>query len=361
MTELQIKTARRRLTLGIANVGLWVAVSVAGIFWVSSRKMVSLHPVDLLRFLVAAVTVQSLFDWMGGTILMPPEDAAPRRFFLPWIRGVLAHSFLLCGSGVLCYWNFRLSGGFSLAVLLASSSLFIFRRQVLRFVSGVRADPADLAGHAVLGADSTDPSFTGATCGIGGSALILLPERWRKSLSHSQIATLIQRRLWEVETHLPARSLLASLCWNLAGCQSGSLVLALPGRLPEQALLLQCFWMTLWGFLGLLILPALSRSSVLGADRAAKAKNLDAKGWIEAFPAITGEDGNPKFLVQRVFYPIPSAEERIRGLATSPDLPFLGNVARTNLFLSLATLTILGRCVHCNVGRPELWVFPPSD
>jgi len=62
-----------------------------------------------------------------------------------------------------------------------------------------------------------------------------------------------------------------------------------------------------------------------------------------------------------VFYPIPSAQERLRALGKAPALPVIGNVARTNLFLSLATLTLLGRCVHCNAGRPELWVFPPSD
>ena len=27
---------------------------------------------------------------------------------------------------------------------------------------------------------------------------------------------------------------------------------------------------------------------------------------------------------------------------------------------SWATLTLLGRAMHCNVGRPALWVFPPA-
>ena len=37
-----------------------------------------------------------------------------------------------------------------------------------------------------------------------------------------------------------------------------------------------------------------------------------------------------------------------------------GNLARSNLYYSWASFTLLGRAVHCNVGRPSLWVFPPS-
>ena len=37
-----------------------------------------------------------------------------------------------------------------------------------------------------------------------------------------------------------------------------------------------------------------------------------------------------------------------------------GNLARNNLYYSWAAFTLLGRAVHCNVGRPALWVFPPS-
>lgn len=126
-------------------------------------------------------------------------------------------------------------------------------------------------------------------------------------------------------------------------------------------MLLQACWMTLWGFVGLLVLPSLSRSSVFGADKAAAAEGCDAEGWIRQVPLITGEDGSGRVLLQRIFYPIPSTEERLRHLTSSSSRPVLGNVARTNLYLSLATMTFLGRCVHCNIGRPELWIFPPSD
>jgi hypothetical protein len=361
MTEVQLKTARRRLILGISNVGFWVIVSAAGVFWILSGGMAALQAADLLKVLCGAVGVQSLFDVAGGTFLMPPDDRATRRFFLPWVRGALTHSSLLCASGVLCYWNLKLSGGCSTAVLASTLALFFLRRHVLRFVANVRTHESSFAGCAVLAANSSDPSFTGETCGIGRSAVILIPDHWKALLSDAQIKTVTQRRLWQIENKLPARALLASVCWSLTGCHVGALVLGFANRSPEQAVLLQSLWMTLWGFFGLLVLPSFSRTSVFAADRAAAALGFDVKSWIRAFPSITGEDGNAKKLVQRVFYPIPSTEERLRGLAHETRLPILGNVARTNLFLSLATLTILGRCVHCNAGRPELWVFPPTD
>ena len=361
MTDTQNQIARRRLILGISNVGFWVAASVAGLLWSAVFGPPSIDQPGLLKFMIGMVAVQSLFDFVGGTVLMPPDCAASLRFFRSWFRGVLVHSALLCGAGVLGCWSFRLSNGFCLSIAAASLGLFFFRRQILRLVSGVKSSPSSFAGNAGWEVDSLDPSFTGGTTGIGPKAMILLPASWKTELTTEEIQTLVQRRLWAIKNNLPARAFLIALSWNLAGCKIGSLLMGLASLPLEQAMLLQCAWMTVWGFLALLFLPSLSRSSVFGADRAAAAQGCDAKGWIRKFPTLTGEDGNAKTLVQRVFYPIPSAAERLLRLDNSSLPPPFGNVARSNLFLSLATLTMLGRCVHCNVGRPELWIFPPSD
>ncbi len=119
--------------------------------------------------------------------------------------------------------------------------------------------------------------------------------------------------------------------------------------------------MTLWTFLSLLILPVASRAAVLAADRAAAESGLDPSSWIRRFPAMTGEDGSPRASIQNIFYPIPSAGIRLRSLQ-HPHRGFVaGNLARNNLYYSWAAFTLLGRAVHCNVGRPALWTFPPSD
>ena len=108
------------------------------------------------------------------------------------------------------------------------------------------------------------------------------------------------------------------------------------------------------------MLPALSRKAVFAADRAAADSGHDPRAWITRFPDLVGEDGSPNAAVQTIFYPVPSTEMRLRQL-DHPSTGFApGNLARSNLYYSWATFTLLGRAVHCNAGRPALWVFPPS-
>ena len=70
----------------------------------------------------------------------------------------------------------------------------------------------------------------------------------------------------------------------------------------------------------------------------------------------------------------PTGEARLRvavvgaGLAGLAAARTLGagtsgawNLARTALYLSHVGLSQLPRVVHCNVGRPELWVYLPTD
>lgn len=361
MTDIQNQIARRRLILGISNVGFWVAVSAAVLLWSTVFGPPVINQPDLLKCMLGIVGAQSFFDFIGGAVFMPPGSASRPQFFRTWFRGALVHSTLLCGAAVLSYWSFLFTRGFSLSVAVVSLGLFFCRRQILSLTSGVRSTCSTFATNKGWEVDSRDPSFTGGISGIGPGAMTLMPESWKSTLTKEEIHTLVQRRLWAIKNNLPTRSLVTVLSWNLAGCKIGSLLLGLSSHSPEQAMLMQCAWMTWWGFLALLILPSLSRSSVFGADRAAAAQACNARGWIQKFPSLTGEDGNAKTVLQRIFYPIPSAAERIAHLEDSALAPVFGSVARSNLFLSLATLTILGRCVHCNVGRPELWIFPPSD
>ena len=109
-----------------------------------------------------------------------------------------------------------------------------------------------------------------------------------------------------------------------------------------------------------LLLPAASRAAVFAADRAAADSGYNPSDWIARFPNLVGEDGNSSPRIQTIFYPIPSAALRLRRLEKTYLRFVPGNLARNNLSYSWATLRLLGRAVHCNVGRPELWVFPPS-
>ena len=159
---------------------------------------------------------------------------------------------------------------------------------------------------------------------------------------------------------MPGRALILVLGWNVLGASVGSLAFRLTERPPTEALFGYACWMTLWAFGSLLVLPSLSRKVVFAADRAVVDAGHDPRIWIARFPDLVGEDGGSNATIQTIFYPVPSAKMRLPHLE-KPTTGFVpGNLARSNLYYSWSTFTMLGRAVHCNVGRPALWVFPPS-
>lgn len=355
------KMAKRRLFLGITNVGFWVIVSVVGLWRLAPTDAPRLELVDLWFGAACLLGVQSLFDWVGGAVWMPAPSPESGGFPVRWGRAFIVHTGLLVAVGILLFWSHRWFGSFCPGVAVCSCGLIWKRLAVLKLLSGDVVRSSSAGGFSCWSVHSKDPAFTGGICGLGRRAVLVLPERWERMLGETALDVVRRKRLWEIRAGLPGRTFVALTGWNLFGCGIGSWLFDLHARLPANALALHGFWMTVWGFVGLLLLPGASRSAVHASDRAVAAEGCDVAGWIRAFPGIVGEDGSPNRLVQRVFYPIPSAAERLCGLESRGGLPVIGQVARTNLYLSLSTLTPLGRCVHCNVGRPELWVFAPSD
>ena len=354
----QLNLARSRLRLGIANVGFWVVTASGGLYWLTSGGAHGLDTRACVLIGLAAIVVQAAFDVIGGAWLMPPPAPAPGEFLRRWLRGAIGHSLVLAGVGLLSFASFLLSSGFALAVLIATAGLALGRRQIFLAIAGASISKIPRDGRKYLAAAVSDPAFTGGIVGFGRRALSLWPERWLENLPQSELAVEACRREWQIANGLNDRALVAVLGWNLFGTALGTFAFALAERAPAEALVGHACWMTLWAFFGLLLLPALSRSAVFAADRAAADAGLAPAAWITRFPDLTGEDGSANAAVQTIFYPIPSIAMRLRSIEDAPLV--LGSLARNNLYYSWATLTLLGRAVHCNVGRPALWVFPPS-
>lgn len=356
----QMKLARSRLRLGIANVGFWVLAACGGLYWLASLGGNLIDSRLCVLIGIAAIMAQAVFDFIGGWWLMPRPQPTATVFLRRWFPGALGHTLVLAGVGLLSYASFIFSAGFALAVLVASVALALGRSHLLRMIGGASMSKITHGGQTEISAEVDDPAFTGGFVGFGRRALSVLPANWRESLPKSELAVESLRREWQIANGLPGRTLLVVLGWNILGASVGTIALELAKRAPAEALLGHACWMTLWAFASLLVLPVLSGKAVFAADRAAADSGLDARDWIARFPVLIGEDGNARGAVQTIFYPIPSAAMRLRALdhASAGFVP--GNLARSNLYYSWATLTLLGRAVHCNVGRPALWVFPPS-
>lgn len=359
MTPEQVVLARHRLWLGITNVGFWVVASVAGLWWLMWGRGVasSLNP---LVIGLGVIAVQAVFDGMGGWWLMPAPRGSVAAFLRDWIRGALVHSLVLVAVGFVAALSLRWTGGFCPGVVVSSGLLALGRGFLFRAVSGGSMRKVAMEGGEKVSASAVgDPAFTGGVVGFGCGAKILLPESWMDRVPRPELAVEVFRRRWQIAEGLPGRAFLLVLAWNLIGAWVGGMVVDLSTLPLGHALIGLGCWMTLWTFASLLVLPVLGRGTVFAADRAAAEAGLDPSQWIRLFPKLTGEDGNSKAALQNIFYPIPSAELRLRLLRESRQWVVLGPVARGNLYYSLAGLTLLGRSVHCNVGRPGLWVFPP--
>jgi hypothetical protein len=359
MTPEQAVLARHRLWLGISNVGFWVLASAAGLWWLvwGRGTASSLHPVAVAFGVIA---VQGIFDGLGGWWLMPAPRGSAAGVLRGWIRGVLVHSVVLVAVGVVATLSLRWTGGFCTGVAVSSVLLALGRGFFLSAVSGGRIRKAVMEGGETVSVSSVgDPAFTGGIVGFGRGATIVLPESWMDRVPRPEMAVEVFRRRWQIKQGLPGRAFLLVLAWNLIGAWVGGRVVDLSTIPLGHALIGLACWMTLWTFASLLVLPMLGRGTILAADRAAADAGMDPSEWIRLFPKLTGEDGNSRAALQNIFYPIPSVELRLRWLRESRRGLVLGPVARGNLFYSLAGLTLLGRSVHCNVGRPGLWVFPP--
>ncbi len=362
MTPEQLRLALRRLWLGILNVGFWVLMAALGLFWLACDDSHVLAICDLGLIMVAVVVVQAVFDIMGGMRLMPEPRPTVMVFLQRWSPGVFYHTLTLIIIGMVGLVSLRFSGGFSAGIILSTAALALGRQHLLRAMGGVSINEFVRSGEKILTAAVDDPAFTGGIAGLGSHAKILLPAKWMVRLSKQELDAEWIRRRWQIANVLPVASFVLSLIWNLLGAFFGTLAFDLAARPPAEALLGHACWMTLWTFVSLLSLPALSRKAVFAADRAAADTGIDPHDWITHFRELVGEDGSPNAALQAIFYPVPSAEVRLRHLELGQPFPGFvpGNLARSNLYYSWATFTLLGRTVHCNVGRPALWVFPPS-
>ena len=129
-------------------------------------------------------------------------------------------------------------------------------------------------------------------------------------------------------------------------------------------------WFTLWSFLGVLVLPTLSRPAVIAADRWARSSH-DADvvaSTITQLDAWQDDEADRGPGIEAIFHPVPSRSARLRALRAS-DAPTdtvevasgAWHATRMMLYLSWAGIGGLSRAVHCNIGRPALWVMLPGD
>jgi hypothetical protein len=372
--SLTMTYGRSRLLLGISGVGTWVVLATVALMaglpgWLTRVTQGSFGAdalaVGLLAFMV--ILVQAPFDLVGGYRLPQRYGRSSERFAEyagRWLRGVAAYqvTYVLIGSLLLI--ASRGFGVLGMVLLGVASSILLLalRLPLACLVGGLqRSGPDRAVGGDAAVAASSDIGFTGGVEGVFRARRQIVPRRWVESLSPEMLSLAVRRRREAVASGLWLRGRVASLAFTWVGLAvAGSQVSGLEGTSGGVVKFAAVF--TLWSFLGLLVLPTLSRRASMMIDRRLAGQGVEMgemSTLAASLDSMQDDEPSRSKWIERIFHPIPSV--------TSPrdDLRSLRlaawDAARTSAYLGMSGLSPLGRAVHCNSGRPALWIYLPSD
>tara|TARA_B100001559_G_scaffold320894_1_gene334753 strand:+ start:2392 stop:3462 length:1071 start_codon:yes stop_codon:yes gene_type:complete len=355
-----LNTVKLRLRLGQANIGFWLLLSISIILF---KKEIEMHFIDISSvsiisvFIFLSIFLQLPFDIYGAKKLYS-HGQKNSKWLVQWFRGIIALS--ACWA-LLSFLIFLIQPrlGFCMPVLITMILIFQMHEKFIIFINSDKYNHFDVRnfkGQSLL-LNCSENTFTGGVVYGFFKSTQIIPESWSSS-PYLKIECF--RRSLIIKNKFVIRSFVFLTFWNLLGVLLGEMQgLYYSENIGISIIYLSC-WMTIWSFLALILMPRLSHSTVYAIDYLAnKYDSVRLKKWINNFAELIDENGDKSKLVQSVFYPIPTVENRINSLNTSPSYCF-GNISRQNLFLSWGVFNLSCRSVHCNIGRPVLWAFPPS-
>ncbi|WP_439630199.1 SDR family oxidoreductase [Gemmata sp.] len=372
---------RARLWLGMSAVGTLVALAAVALALglpgraaPDAEAPVGDHLLGLLGFVLLYAVVQLPFDLLGGYLLprrYGRSHPSPGRYLSGLARGVAAHTTVLLAAAVALLFAGRYGGAAGTAAAGALLALAALRGRVALASAVARLELTPSAPEGTSPGDRVpvalgeraDEGFTGSVVGVLRPRLHLLPMKWREVLGSEGLRVALRRRCLAVLTGSWRRGRVLALLFTLTGVAAAALLVG-PDRLGTAAGTIELsLWFTLWSFLGLLTLPTLSRRGVAEVDERLLSEGCPREALEKVVRQLDdlqdGErDRSP--LIETIFHPVPSVTQRLRGPHSHGRLGYW-DAARTAVYLSPAGLGLLGRAVHCNCGRPALWVFLPAD
>ncbi len=376
--------ARARLYLGASAVGTLTVLAGLALLLGLPERWWPTEPGPFVRDVLAwavAVAVHAAvlapFDLFAGSLIPRAygRTAEPLGAFLGrWARGAVLHGVALTAVGALVMAAARAAGGWGAIAAFVALSLALLAGQpwVAAAIAGwrVRRLPVSTAtaplGDGALAYDAPQPHVTGGAYGLPLRTRWVVPGRWSSEPERVALEAQSVRRAWIERSGARDRGVLLALVWNALPLV---LVLAVWGApVAASDVVRWALLATVWSFVGVLVLPTPSRRAVLDADAAARAHGVDAARLTAALERLDlDQDDEPERSagVETIFHPIPGLRRRTALLASADPPAASGtstwHAARVALYTSWASAGFLGRAVHCNLGRPEVWVFLPSD
>jgi len=368
--------ARTRLYLGMAAVGS-TGLAAAGALWFDLPGVwLSTDPsATVLRVAGSALAwplAWSLLlfplDVMGGMVAVRDRPAAP-IWFGRWLRGVLLQLVVLAIVAVPLVLLSRSLGLFGAVAGAALTGALIMSQAgtLARLGASFHRVPTDddrfrEAGLGEIPVEvlaTEDQAFVGGFSGLVRPRL-MVPAAWLALPAPTLHGLLVRRRL--AGTAPRVRGIGLALAWLAFGATLSGFFVALPDS--AAGLVRFSLGTTLWSFIGVLVLPTPSRRAVIALDqRAAQAVGREAiADGIVALDRWQDDEPARARVVETIFHPVPGRESRLALLGgPMPSASGAWRVARLALPLGLGSWSLLGRAVHCNLGRPALWWMLPGD
>ncbi|MEM8495899.1 MAG: hypothetical protein AAF663_10990 [Planctomycetota bacterium] len=370
---------RARLRLGITGVGLWVLFCTTFLLAdtpTAVRTQLPPGPIGdgllVASLLLVYVVVQLPLDLLGGYLVPKSfgrDIPTAADYSRALARGVFGHCGLLATSAIVLYVG-GLSGGMfgALAAGLAWIGLLAAARgQIARRVAALPTETkqhsqADLETLSTKLINSADEGFTGGITGLVKPRTNCAPAAWEERLTPEQFALTQARRSEVVRSGAWRFGRIAALTFNAVGLMFALTMAGSSAAGTGVGVVETSLWFTLWSFMGLLTLPTLSRAAVQYVDERLINRGVDRKQLDDLISELDRmQDGETErhLWIERVFHPIPSVANRHRRRRVVRGK--FWDVARTSVYLGIAGMSLLTRSVHCNVGRPALWVWLPVD
>ena len=378
------KHARARLYLGMASVGLWTILCGLGLFlnlenlFLSGFESVWIEgfmALTAFHFIYALCSVP--MDFLGGYFipqryqrdyLKHADQVSFGAFLGPWMSAVSRDLIVLIVNSTILLSGTILLGPWALipgSVVLLILAIFI-QPQLAAWIGSIHQSETTFTYPKFKFTEAVDPAYSGGITGWPGRETIIIPELWRSRLGSETLEAAIQRRKLAIRSGLRSRGVWLAAAWNLMGLTIGLVVTSWDG-VNATGLIRIYFISTIWQFIGLLLLPTLNRNAVRTLESGMKSKGFSNEVLtnlnLQTSALQDGEIRRSKW-VETIFHPLPSVENReSKEQNASSDATPLGawHVVRMMLFLSMTCGGILHRAVHCNVGRPDLWILAPAD
>ncbi len=375
--------ARSRLYLGISGVGTAVLAATCLLFFdipSAGFSTATEQPVGRSLFAVGLFFAMSsalfiLFDLLGGAWVVRRKDNAP-LWLAAWVRGVAVQWAVWMLTAAALMQTARAAGGAAtLAVFVGIQVvLAVFRGAFARLIAPfevheappVFAEAAERAGvplQRIKVVDTADEGFVGGWSSLLPRTLVV-PRRW-ELLPVEALTAQLARRVAVAKSGAHVRGVLGAIAFNTVGFM---VVQQLAGATPATAagLVTIMAGMTLWAFLGVLVLPTPSRAAVYAADAsAAAAVGVAAvKASIERLDKWQDDEPTRTPNIERIFHPVPARANRLArldGERSGLHALHAHNLARQALWLGWGSFSAISRAVHCNVGRTALWAMLPGD